>query len=105
MSTSGIALTLTPHRFPGLSAFGLSIFLLDLLCVLFITAASCCASSSTAGTATRAFVPLLSLGERESKTPDASLPPVRLCAQRPTMSFDWTHQFCLGCDKQTDGAT
>lgn len=21
------------------------------------------------------------------------------------MSFDWTHQFCLGCDKQTDGAT
>ncbi|KAM7210843.1 hypothetical protein V8F06_013773 [Rhypophila decipiens] len=22
-----------------------------------------------------------------------------------TMSFDWTHQFCLACDKQTDGAT
>jgi len=21
------------------------------------------------------------------------------------MSFDWTHQFCLACDKQTDGAT
>lgn len=21
------------------------------------------------------------------------------------MSFDWEHQFCLGCDKQTDGAT
>lgn len=21
------------------------------------------------------------------------------------MSFDWDHQFCLGCDKQTDGAT
>jgi hypothetical protein len=21
------------------------------------------------------------------------------------MSFDWTHQFCLTCDKQTDGAT
>ena len=21
------------------------------------------------------------------------------------MSFDWTHQFCLGCDKQTDDAT
>ncbi len=21
------------------------------------------------------------------------------------MSFDWTHQFCLGCDKQTEGAT
>lgn len=21
------------------------------------------------------------------------------------MSFDWTYQFCLGCDKQTDGAT
>ncbi|KAK3304271.1 uncharacterized protein B0T15DRAFT_234661 [Chaetomium strumarium] len=21
------------------------------------------------------------------------------------MSLDWTHQFCLGCDKQTDGAT
>lgn len=20
------------------------------------------------------------------------------------MSFDWEHQFCLGCDKQTDGA-
>ncbi|KAH6640730.1 hypothetical protein F5144DRAFT_482477 [Chaetomium tenue] len=27
--------------------------------------------------------------------------------RRPTtiMSFDWEHQFCLGCDKQTDGAT
>ncbi|EAQ86691.1 hypothetical protein CHGG_07944 [Chaetomium globosum CBS 148.51] len=27
--------------------------------------------------------------------------------QPPTtvMSFDWEHQFCLGCDKQTDGAT
>lgn len=24
---------------------------------------------------------------------------------QPTMSFDWTHQFCLTCDKQTDGAT
>ena len=22
-----------------------------------------------------------------------------------TMSFDWAHQFCLACDKQTDGAT
>ncbi len=21
------------------------------------------------------------------------------------MSFDWAHQFCLACDKQTDGAT
>ncbi|VBB77908.1 Putative protein of unknown function [Podospora comata] len=21
------------------------------------------------------------------------------------MSFDWDHQFCLGCDKQTDGTT
>lgn len=21
------------------------------------------------------------------------------------MSFDWDHQFCLGCDKQTDGPT
>lgn len=21
------------------------------------------------------------------------------------MSFDWTHQFCLACDKQTDGTT
>lgn len=21
------------------------------------------------------------------------------------MSFDWTHEFCLACDKQTDGAT
>jgi hypothetical protein len=28
------------------------------------------------------------------------------CHQRPffTMSFDWAHQFCLACDKQTDGA-
>lgn len=27
--------------------------------------------------------------------------------RRPTseMSSDWTHQFCLACDKQTDGAT
>lgn len=41
MSTSGIALTLalTPHRFPSLSHIGLTIFLLDLLIFLAITAA------------------------------------------------------------------
>ncbi|KAK4157477.1 hypothetical protein C8A00DRAFT_40189 [Chaetomidium leptoderma] len=30
---------------------------------------------------------------------------VLLRRQSATMSFDWTHQFCLGCDKQTEGAT
>jgi hypothetical protein len=31
--------------------------------------------------------------------PTTSTPPAII------MSFDWEHQFCLGCDKQTDGAT
>lgn len=44
MSTSGIALVLgiTPHRFAGLNAIGLAIFLMDLLFFLFISLALCC---------------------------------------------------------------
>ena len=33
------------------------------------------------------------------------LPPNSTLRSTATMSFDWTHQFCLGCDKQTDGAS
>ena len=41
MSTSGVSLLLaiTPHRFSGLSAIGLAIFLFDLLCFLVISVA------------------------------------------------------------------
>lgn len=34
-----------------------------------------------------------------------SEPPLLQTPPQFTMSFDWTHQFCLACDKQTDGAT
>jgi hypothetical protein len=34
-----------------------------------------------------------------------SEPPLLQTPPQSTMSFDWTHQFCLACDKQTDGAT
>lgn len=57
MSTSGIALTLaiTPHRFPGLSAVGLAIFLLDLVSFLLITAAILLRFALYRRTVTRAF--------------------------------------------------
>ncbi|KAK4234815.1 hypothetical protein C8A03DRAFT_46922 [Achaetomium macrosporum] len=55
------------------------------------------ASASCAGPPHHTFLPWsrVTRTTRRFDHPDAS----------PTMSLDWTHQFCLGCDKQTDGAT
>lgn len=41
----------------------------------------------------------------ELAAPFEPQPPRRPPPTTVTMSFDWTHQFCLACDKQTDGAT